>query len=123
MQDHKEKSDRITPAAFSTSRDCNCLSGNRHLCLAAPGEQSRTTGGPGTSVPPVELLLLPPDDELELLEELELDELLEEPDEVLPPKLEDPPVAPDEVLLELPPELEEEELELLPEEPELPDEP
>ena len=71
-------------------------------------------------MPPVDPPVLPPDDELELLlEELELDELLEEPDDVLPPKLEDPPVAPDEVLLELPPELDEEELEL----PEEPDEP
>ena len=50
----------------------------------------------------------------------------------MPPKLEDPPVAPDELLVELPPELEEDELELpdellddpeLPDEPELPEEP
>lgn len=53
--------------------------------------------------------MLPPEEELELLlEELELEELL---DVLVPPKLEEPPVAPDELLVELL------------EEPELPEEP
>ena len=76
---------------------------------AAAAPNSKTIGGAGTSVPPFDPPVLPPEleeDELELLlEELELEELPEEPvDVLLPPKLEEPPVAPDELLVELPPE-------------------
>src|SRR3954465_7276374 len=74
--------------------------------VAAAAPNSRIIGGAGTWVPPVELDEPPLDDELELL--LELDELLLLEEEELeplvlpePPKLLDPPVAPElvEVLL------------------------
>lgn len=41
LQDHKEKSGQIAPAAFLTSGDNNCLGSNRRLRLAATGEESR----------------------------------------------------------------------------------
>jgi hypothetical protein len=78
--------------------------------VAAPAPNSRIIGGAGTWVPPVELDETPLDDELEL----ELDELLLLDEEELeplvlpePPKLLDPPVAPElvEVLLVDAPEL------------------
>ena len=79
--------------------------------VAAAAPNRRIIGGAGTWVPPVELDEPPLDDELEL----ELDELLllldEEELEPLvlpePPKLLDPPVAPElvEVLLVEAPEL------------------
>jgi hypothetical protein len=80
--------------------------------VAAAAPNSRIIGGAGTWVPPVELDEPPLDDELELL--LELDELLLLDEEELeplvlpePPKLLDPPVAPElvEVLLVEAPEL------------------
>lgn len=93
---------------------------------AAAAPNSRTIGGAGTGVPPVDEDELPPEDELEE-EELELDEL-ELLLDVLPeePKLLEPPVAPE--LVELLDEeeedeealLDEAELELPPELPELP---
>jgi hypothetical protein len=76
--------------------------------VAAAAPNSRIIGGAGTWVPPVELEEPPLDDELEL----ELDELLLLDEEELeplvlpePPKLLDPPVAPElvEVLLVEPP--------------------
>jgi hypothetical protein len=76
--------------------------------VAAAAPNSRIIGGAGTWVPPVELDEPPLDEELELeLDELEL--LDEEELEPLvlpdPPKLLDPPVAPElvEVLLVEPP--------------------
>jgi hypothetical protein len=80
--------------------------------VAAAAPKSRIIGGAGTCVPPVELDEPPLDDELELV--LELDELLLLDEEELeplvlpdPPKLLDPPVAPElvEVLLVEAPEL------------------
>ena len=82
--------------------------------VAAAAPNSRIIGGAGTCVPPVDPDEPPLDDELEL--ELVLDELLllDEEDEELeplvlpePPKLLDPPVAPElvEVLLVEAPEL------------------
>lgn len=83
--------------------------------VAAAAPNSRIIGGAGTWVPPVELDEPPLDEELELeLDELEL--LLDEELEPLvppePPKLLDPPVAPElvEVLLVDAPELVEVEL-------------
>ena len=72
--------------------------------VAAAAPNSRIIGGAGTWVPPVELDEPPLDDELELeLDELEL--LDEEELEPLvlpePPKLLDPPVAPELVEVEL----------------------
>ena len=92
--------------------------------VAAAAPNRRIIGGAGTCVPPVELDEPPLDEEeLALLPELALEV---EPEE---PKLLDPPVAPELVLLE-PLEAEEEADEaddaLLPDEallPELPDEP
>ena len=78
--------------------------------VAAAAPNSRIIGGAGTWVPPVELEEPPLDDELEL-DELELELLDEEELEPLvlpePPKLLDPPVAPElvEVLLVDAPEL------------------
>lgn len=78
--------------------------------IAAAAPNSRIIGGAGTWVPPVELDEPPLDDELVL----ELDELLLLDEEELeplvlpdPPKLLDPPVAPElvEVLLVDAPEL------------------
>jgi|JI10StandDraft_1071094.scaffolds.fasta_scaffold568919_2 hypothetical protein len=101
---------------------------------AAAAPKSRTIGGAGTSVPPVEPPVDPPldeDDELEDEEELLLDEDAPEDvppneEDVLPPKLDEPPededepeedeLDDDEPLLE--PELPDEPLE-----PELPEEP
>ena len=80
--------------------------------VAAAAPNSRIIGGAGTWVPPVELDEPPLDEELELL--LELDELLLLDEDELeplvlpePPKLLDPPVAPElvEVLLVEAPEL------------------
>ena len=80
--------------------------------VAAAAPNSSIIGGAGTWVPPVELDEPPLDDELELV--LELDELLLLDEEELeplvlpdPPKLLDPPVAPElvEVLLVEAPEL------------------
>jgi len=82
----------------------------RATSVAAPAPNSRIIGGAGTWVPPVELDEPPLDDELEL-DELELLLLDEEELEPLvlpePPKLLDPPVAPElvEVLLVDAPEL------------------
>ncbi|MEJ7926460.1 hypothetical protein WG908_06790 [Sphingobium sp. AN641] len=75
----------------------------RATSAAAAAPNSRTIGGAGTSVPPLEEL--PP--ELELLDELdeELDVLLEPLDDPVLPKLDDPPDdeldedEPDDVLL------------------------
>jgi len=74
--------------------------------VAAAAPNKRIIGGAGTWVPPVEPDEPPLDEELELL--LELDELLDEeeleleplvlPDE---PKLDEPPVAPELVEVEL----------------------
>jgi hypothetical protein len=76
----------------------------RATSAAAAAPNSRTIGGAGTGVPPVELPVEPPlllelDDVLLLVDE-DVDELDD------PPKLDDPPVAPEEVLDEpLEPEL------------------
>lgn len=91
--------------------------------VAAAAPKSRTIGGAGTWVPPVEPEEPPLDEELELLLELEL-ELEEElllDDELEPPKLLEPPVAPELVEVELvdAPELVEVELWCPPEELEL----
>lgn len=67
--------------------------------VAAAAPNSRIIGGAGTGVPPLELDEEPPEDELELL--LELDELLLDEEELEPlvlpdePKLDEPPVAPE----------------------------
>jgi hypothetical protein len=74
--------------------------------VAAAAPNRRIIGGAGTGVPPVELDEEPPDDELELL--LELDELLLDEEELEPlvlpdePKLDEPPVAPELVEVEAP---------------------
>lgn len=89
--------------------------------VAAAAPKSRIIGGAGTWVPPVEPDEPPPEDELELL--LELDELLEdeelellddepldepdepkldEPEEPEEPKLDEPPVEVELVEVELP---------------------
>ena len=72
--------------------------------VAAAAPNSRIIGGAGTWVPPVELDEPPLEDELEL-DELELELLDEEELEPLvlpePPKLLDPPVAPELVEDEL----------------------
>ena len=115
---------RAAQSAFLPSR-------LRATRVAAAAPNRRIIGGAGTRVPPVELLLEPPDeDELELellellLDEEELDEPLVLPDE---PKLDEPPVAPelvevDEVLVDPPvaPELVEPVEVEVPEELELP---
>ena len=74
--------------------------------IAAAAPNSRIIGGAGTCVPPVELDEPPLDEELELV--LELDELLLLDEDELeplvlpdPPKLLDPPVAPELVELVL----------------------
>jgi hypothetical protein len=71
--------------------------------VAAPAPNSRIIGGAGTWVPPVDEEEPPLDDE-----ELELDELLLDEDELEPlvlpepPKLLEPPVAPELVEVEAP---------------------
>jgi hypothetical protein len=74
--------------------------------VAAAAPNSRIIGGAGTWVPPVEPEEPPLDEELELL--LELDELLLDDEDELeplvlpePPKLLEPPVAPELVEVEL----------------------
>ena len=62
---------------------------------AAAAPNSNTIGGAGTSWPPLELLVEPPlEEELEEDDEL-LDEELLDPEDVLPPKLEDEPLDPE----------------------------
>ena len=73
--------------------------------VAAAAPNSRTIGGAGTWVPPVEPEEPPLDEELELLLELELDEELLLDEELEPPKLLEPPVAPELVDDVLAPEL------------------
>jgi hypothetical protein len=73
--------------------------------VAAPAPNSRIIGGAGTWVPPVDEEEPPLDDELELLE---LDELLLDEEELEPlvlpepPKLLEPPVAPELVEVDAP---------------------
>jgi hypothetical protein len=67
---------------------------------AAAAPNSSTIGGAGTLCPPVDELVPPLDDELELVLLLVLDELLLDPEVELlvlvePPKLLEPPVAPE----------------------------
>ncbi|MEA3014036.1 MAG: hypothetical protein QOD42_2581 [Sphingomonadales bacterium] len=91
--------------------------------VAAAAPNSRIIGGAGTGVPPDELDEEPPLEELELL--LELDELLLDEEELEPlvlpepPKLLDPPLAPELVEVDAPELVEEVELDA-PDEVELP---